>query len=420
MTVPSVGARLILASLLFGATLANAADDWPQLRGPAQQGWAEKAKVPLKWSESEGVKWKTELPGEGWSSPVVADGRVWMTTALDEGTSLRALCVDFATGKLLHDVEVFRPDVVPPKHRRNSYASPTPVLSGGKVYVHFGTLGTACLDAATGRKLWENQELKVDHQNGPGGSPVLFQDKLLITCDGMDVQYEVALDAATGQIAWKTERSAIPDLLKLPSDMRKAYGTPVIAMLEGRPQSLSTGANRLYSYDPASGKELWFVDYPRGFSNVPMPVTDGKIVVVSTGFMKAEMWAIRVGGAKGDATQTHVLWKQKAGAPDQPSPLLINDRLYMVSSGGIVSCLNAATGDIVWKERIGSDFAASPVYANGRIYFCDTAGVTTVIEPGDAFKLLAKNQLDSGFMASPAIVGNAFVLRTKTHLYRIE
>ena len=307
-----------------------------------------------------------------------------------------------------------------PSTGETSYASPTPVLKAGKVYVHFGTMGTACLDAATGRKLWENRELQVDHQNGPGGSPTLFQDKLLITCDGIDVQYEVALDAATGKIAWKNERSAIPDLLKLPSDMRKAYGTPVIATLQGRPQSLTTGANRLYSYDPATGEELWFVDYPRGFSNVPMPVTDGKIVVISTGFNKAEMWAIRVEGAKGNATQSNVLWKQKAGAPDQPSPLLIKDRLYMVSSSGIASCLDAATGDIIWKERIGSDFSASPLYANGRIYFCDTAGLTTVIEPADAFKLLAKNQLDSGFMASPAVVGDAFVLRTKTHLYRIE
>ncbi len=343
-----------------------------------------------------------------------------MTTALEEGASLRALCVDVQTGKLLHDVEVFRPDVVPPKHRRNSYASPTPVLAGGKVYVHFGTVGTACLDATTGRKLWENRELQVDHQNGPGGSPVLYKDKLLITCDGVDVQYEAALDATTGKVAWKSERSAMPDLLKLPADMRKAYGTPVIATLEGRPQSLTTASNRLYSYDPATGKELWFVDYPRGFSNVPLPVTDGKIVVISTGFNKAEMWAIRVGGASGDATQTHVLWKQNAGAPDQPSPLLIGNRLYMVSSNGIASCLNTADGEIIWKERIGSDFAASPVYAGGRIYLCDTAGLTTVIEPGDTFKMLAKNQLESGFMASPAVVGNALILRTKSHLYRIE
>ncbi|MGV3533577.1 MAG: PQQ-binding-like beta-propeller repeat protein, partial [Chthoniobacteraceae bacterium] len=273
MTFSSFARWCLAGSLLLGGGALWAGDDWPQFRGPGQQGWAEGAKTPLEWSESKGVKWKTPLPGEGWSSPVVADGQIWMTTALDEGKSLRALCVDFATGKQVHDVEVFAPTVVPSRHRRNSYASPTPVLADGKVYVHYGTLGTACLDAKTGRKVWENLELKVDHQNGAGGgSPTLYKDKLLITCDGIDVQYEAALDAATGAIAWKTERSAIPGMAALPQDMRKAYGTPLIAKLDGRTQSLSTGATRLYSYDPETGKELWYVDYPRGFSNVPLPV----------------------------------------------------------------------------------------------------------------------------------------------------
>jgi outer membrane protein assembly factor BamB len=397
-----------------------AGESWPQFRGPTQQGWSDAKGVPLTWSETENVKWKTEIPGEGWSSPVSADGQIWMTSALDEGTRLHAICVSLETGKLVHNVEVFRNESVPSKHRRNSYASPTPILDGGRVYVHFGSMGTACLDAKTGRKLWENRELKVDHQNGPGGSPLLYKGKLLIAFDGIDEQFQVALDKETGKVVWKVTRSAQPDLEKLPPDMRKAYGTPVLLNIEGRDQFVTTASNRVYAMDPENAAELWHVTYPRGFSNVPLPVSDGKIMVISTGFMKPEMWGIRLGGGKGDLSTSHVLWKQKAGAPDQSSPLLVNGRLYMVSSGGIASCLNTETGEIVWKERIGADFAASPVYVDRRIYFFDCNGVSTVIEPGDTFKVVAKNQLDAGFMASPAIVGKAFVLRTKTHLYRIE
>jgi outer membrane protein assembly factor BamB len=411
---------LAALSLFLASAPRLAADAWPQFRGPAQQGHSDAKGVPLTWSETERVKWKTALPGEGWSSPVVADGQVWMTTALDEGRSLRALCADLATGKLIHDIEVFRPTSIPPKHRRNSYASPTPILADGRVYVHFGSMGTAALDARTGRKLWENHELVIDHQNGPGGSPLLFKDKLLIACDGIDAQFEAALDIRTGQVAWKTERSAIPELAKLPPDMRKAYGTPTLFTIDGKPQTLTTASNRLYALDPETGREIWHADYPRGFSNVPLPVSDGRVLVVSTGFMKPEMWAFRVGGMRGDVSSSHLLWKQKAGAPDQSSPVLVDGRLYMVSSGGIASCLDAQTGEILWKERIGSDFAASPVHVDRRIYFCGCDGVTTVIEPGPTFKVLAKNQIESGFMASPAVVGRAFILRTRTHLYRIE
>jgi outer membrane protein assembly factor BamB len=376
--------------------------------------------VALEWGEGKHVRWKTELPGEGWSSPVVADGRVWMTTATEEGKSLRALCVDFETGKLLLDVEVFRNEVVPAKHRRNSYASPTGVLEGDRFYVHYGPMGTAALDAATGQKLWERRDLVVDVQNGPGGSLTIHGKFILIPCDGMDQQYEVALSKESGETVWKTERSAKEYLETLPADRRKAYGTSFVTLVDGKPTSLTTASTRLYALDPLTGEEKWFVKYGQGFSNVPVPVTDGKIAVISTGFMKPELWAIRLGGGKGDLTESHVLWKQKTGAPDQASPLLIQNRVYMVSSGGIASCLNAENGEVVWRERIGSDFAASPLFVAGRIYFFDAQGTTTVVKPGDAFEVLAKNTLDAGCMASAAVVKGALVVRTKTALYRIQ
>ena len=411
---------LVLANAGFAATTAPLSETpWPQFRGPAQ-AHADAADVPLSWSETEHVKWKTPLPGEGWSSPVVANGQIWMTAALDSGHSLHALCCDFKTGQLLRDVEVFKNEAPPPKHDRNSYASPTPIIDGDRVYMHFGAMGTACLSTKDGGKVWENRDLKIDHQNGPGGSPALYGNKLLIDCDGMDFQYGVALDKFTGKIVWKTERSAIPKLAKRPADRRKAYGTPVIFSIEGKPHALSTGAERLYSYDPDTGKELWSVDYP-GFSNVPLPVSDGKLAFVCTGFMRPEIWGIRLGGAKGDVTQSHVVWKQPAGAPDQATPVVVGDRIYMITAGSILSCLSTATGEIVWKERLGGDYAASPLAAGGRIYLFSAApGKTTVIAPGDGLKILATNTLEDGCMASPAVVGKSLIVRTKKSLYRIE
>ena len=411
----------VLCSAILSLTLprlADATEGWTQFRGPAG-GHTQVKDLPLTWSETEHVRWKTALPGEGWSSPVIAGKEAWMTTAVDDGKSLRALCCDLETGRLLRDVEVFQNETVPPKHQRNSYASPTPIVDGDRLYVHFGAMGTACLSTKDGRKLWENRELKVDHQNGPGGSPALAKDKLLIACDGMDAQYEVALDKMTGKVLWKTARSAIPKLAQRPADMRKSYPTPVILPVDGRAQSLSTAAERLYAYDPETGKEQWFVDYP-GFSNVPLPVSDGRMVFVCTGFMKPEIWGIRLGGARGDATASHVVWKQLAGAPDQATPIVVGSRLYMVSSAAVVSCLDVVDGRIVWKERIGGDFAASPLAAEGRLYFFDAGGKTTVLAPGDTFQKLAENTLADGCMASPAVAGKALIVRTKKSLYRIE
>jgi outer membrane protein assembly factor BamB len=343
-----------------------------------------------------------------------------MTTATEDGLSLRAVAVDFETGKILHDVEVFHLEAPPVKHRRNSHASPTGLLSGGRFFVHFGTNGTAALDAKTGAVLWRQQTLKVDHQNGAGGSLTEYGDYLLIPCDGMDVQHEVALRKSTGEIAWDVERSAKAFLETLAPDRRKAYGTPFLVDSPGGPVSITTAATRLYALDPASGKEKWFLNYGLGFSNAPLPATDGKTLVISTGFMKPEVWAIKLEGAQGDISETHVLWKQKTAAPDQTTPVIVGNMVFTISSNGIASCLDLATGDILWRERIGSDFAATPLVANGLVYFLDCGGVTTVVKAQPTYEVVAKNTLSEGFMASPAVVGDSLVLRTKAALYRVE
>jgi outer membrane protein assembly factor BamB len=417
--------RPVLARAIAGLTFIACSEGfsgeaWPQFLGPGRNNVVTDAPgLPTGWDAGR-VKWKVGIPGEGWSSPLVADGMIWMTTATDEGRSLRAVAVDYGTGAVVKDVEVFRLEAAPTKHKRNSHASPTGILSGGRFYVHFGTNGTAALDAKTGSVIWKQTDLKVDHQNGPGGSLTEYGDLLLVPVDGMDVQYEVALEKATGKVAWKSERSAQPFLKTLAPDRRKAYGTPVVMKTSDGVVSLTTASTRLYALDPATGVEKWHLNYGTGFSNVPLPVSDGKTLVICTGFMKPEVWGVKLEGAKGDVTESHVIWKQKGQAPDQTTPVISKGMVFMVSSGGIASCLDLETGDLKWRERIGSDFAASPLVANGLVYFWDAQGNATVVKASPTYEVVSKSTLGDGFMASPAVVGNTLILRTKTELYRVE
>jgi outer membrane protein assembly factor BamB len=400
---------------LAGSALADEA--WSQFRGPDGNGCSGAKGLPLTWSETEHIKWKTALPGQGWSSPVVLGNQIWMQTALDEGKSLRAVCVALDSGKLLHDVEIFHIAVPQPKHELNSFASPTPVVEPGRLYVSFGMDGVACLDTAKGSLVWTSTELKHDHdKSGPGSSPIIHGNLFILNCDGTELRYVAALDKNTGSLVWKTPRSN--NLQDRAGPERKAFGTPQVISHDGRAQLISEGAFRVSSYDPATGKELWWVDIP-GFSNVPRPIYGHGLVYVATGFAPAQLFAIRPDGT-GDVTRTHVAWKVKQQAPLKPSLLLAGDELYMVSDTGMASCLNATTGAEYWHERIGSEYSASPVSADGRLYFFDHRGQCTVLAPGTNFTALATNRLAAGFMASPAVAGRAFILRTRTHLYRVE
>lgn len=405
--------------LVLSVSLASGADTWPQMRGPTAQGIAEVKGLPLTWSDTEHVTWKTPIDGQGWSSPVVGDGAVYVTSALDEGRSLHAYRIDLANGKIVWDAKVFTNESAPPKHNRNSHASPTPVLDGKRLFVHFGTMGTACLDTATGKTIWANRDLKVEHSVGAGGSPMLYRDKLLLTCDGIDAQYGVALDVATGKIAWKKDRSAVERLAKVKEDSRKCFSTPLVVPVDGRDTLIVNGAERLYAQDPLTGEDLWHVDFT-GYSNATMPVTDGKMLVFNTAFNTSSVWGVRLDGNKGDVTASHVVWKVKFPSLSQPSPILLDGRVYIVNDSGILLCLDLATGKELYKERIGADFAASPILADGKLWFFDARGKATVVEPGATFKVLATNTFGDGCMASPAVTGKALIVRTKSALYRIE
>jgi outer membrane protein assembly factor BamB len=407
--------------LLAPPCVAN--DDWPQFRGPTQQGHSDSTGVPLKWSESRGIAFKTPIPGEGWSSPVVLGGQVWMTTATDGATpggkSLRAVCVDRGSGKIVHDVEVFALSKLDPKNDFNSYASPTPVLEPGRVYVSFGNYGNACLDARTGRPIWKSHELKLDHKEGPGSSPILYKNLFILHCDGTDAQYVAALDKETGKLAWKTHRRT--DYGGKPGDLRKAYDVPLIIQENGQDRMISVAAYRVFCYDPVDGREIGSLGIP-GFSVVPRPVYGDGVLYVCTGYMQSELWAVRTDGNAG-VSEAGVLWKTKQGVPFKPSIVLAGPRLYMVSDNGIARCLDAKTGEQVWQKRLEGKYTASPVCAEGRVYFCSEQGLTTVIAAeADAKqpKVLAENELDGRFMASPAIAGKSMFLRTDKHLYRVD
>ena len=401
------------AAIALLAGPAPHAADWPQFRGPTGQGHAPAEAVPLEWSETENVTWKTPVPGTGWSSPVVADGRLWLTTALIEpstGSSLRLLAFDAETGSPALDVEVFDSSEVYPLNPKNSLASPTPVLDpdGERVYVHFGATGTAAVSTA-GEILWRTRFPYIS-QHGNGGSPILHDGRLIVSIDGYDTAYLVAVDARTGEERWRSVR---------PDPVSQAYSTPIVIEVGGREQIVNVSAFRTSGHDPASGRQIWEVVYPRGFSNVPRPVYGHGLVYLSTGFQQPTLLAVRADGA-GDVSRSHVAWQLRRGAPLTPSPILVGDELYMVSDFGIATCVDALTGEIHWQERLGGNHSASPVFAGGRIYFQNERGVTTVLAPGTEFDVLARNRLDGSTLASMAVSEGAIFLRTDTHLYRIE
>ena len=397
--------------------LAARAEDWPQFRGPAGQGVSSERGLPLQWSDARNIRWRTMIPGRGWSSPAVAGDRVWVTTATEpeglagvlnvllRGRSLRAIALDRETGQIVHNVEVFRLSDAGAMHAKNSHASPTPVIDGDRVYVHFGAHGTAAL-TSRGQIVWKTR-LAYDHMHGTGGSPVVYGDLLIVACDGADVQFVAALDKRTGEVRWKAPRRSY-----------MAFSTPLVVRAGDRDQVISTGAYRAVSYDPASGKEIWSVSYGDGFSNVPRPVFGHGLFYLCTGFNQAELLAVRAGGS-GDVTRTHIAWREKRSISLTPSPLVAGDELYVISDNGIASCFDARTGKVHWRERLAGSFTASPVYADGRIYFLNEEGETTVIEPGKTFRKLAVNRLDGETLGSMAVAGGSLFIRTASHVYRI-
>lgn len=404
--------------IALNARLDAAEESWWQFLGPDGNTHSAATNLPVKWTDDENVAWKTPIHNRGWSSPVVYGNQIWITTATADGHKLFAMCVDKVTGRVLHDRQIF--DVKQPQKItvENTYATPTPVIEEGRVFVHFGTYGTACLDTKTGETIWTRRDLKCDHEAnaGPASSPTIIDSNLVVHVDGRDVQYIVALDRATGKTIWKTPRSY--DYSEVSVHMRKAYGMPGIASRGDGIQIISSVAQGVYAYD-VSGKELWRVRH-KGWSIAPRPVAGHGLVFAIVDRDHPELWAIRHDG-NGDVTDTHIAWKETRSMPQRCTPLLVDDLLYVVNRAGIMTCLEAKTGNPVWKQRLDGDYSATPIFAKDRLYLFNEHATCTVIRPGRKFKVIAVNSLSKQqLMATPAVDGDAFFVRTSGYLYRIE
>ncbi len=410
--------------VLCATASALCAADWPEFRGPRGDGTVEGA-LPVRWSETENVRWKTAIPFKGWSTPVVMDGRVWLTTATEDGHEFYGICLDAESGAILFNEKLFSCDNPEPLGNEvNCYASPSPVIEPGRVFLHFGSYGTACLDTATFKTLWTRTDLPCRHFRGPGSSPIMFENLLILTFDGADVQYSAALEKETGKTVWRTDRTSNWKDLdengqpQREGDFRKSFCTPFVIDAAGHRQLITTSSYSVFSYDVRTGAELWKIDH-EAYSPAPRPVFGNGLVHVITGRGKNAVLAVRPDGS-GDVSATHVAWKAEGKlVPLEPSPLLLDGLLYLLSNDGTLTCLDAASGTEVWSARIGGSYVSSPVHADGLIYCFSTNGKTTVIKAGRTYGEVAENRLDEGFMASPAVIGNDFILRTKTHLYRI-
>lgn len=407
-----------LPLLLGMAGIAVAGETWPQFRGSRATGVSDAQGLPIEWSETRNVKWKTPIEGRAWSSPVVWHEQIWLTNATPDGKELSVLKIDRSTGKILLNKVVFHIEKPQFCWSFNSYASSTPAIEDGRVYVHYGSHGTACLDTATGDTLWSRQDLPCNHWRGAGSSPILFQNLLFIHFDGYDLQYVAALDKATGKTVWKRDRDF--DYGTTNGDAKKAYATPLVIDVAGRSLLISPAAVATVAYDALTGDDVWYVR--QGGMNAAAPPLYGHgLLFLNSADGGLREFALRPEGS-GDLTATNIVWKYQQAMPSRCAPLLVGDLLFTVNEAGILCCLEAQSGDLVWRRRLGGQYAfsASPVYAEGRIYLCSEDNKLPVIEAGREFRLLATNNLDDGCMATPAIVGKSLIIRTKKSLYAIE
>ena len=409
-----------LNALLFSSL--SQANDWPRFRGPTEDGHAKVKSIPLKWSATENVKWKVPVPGKGWSSPVLSDGRVYLTTAYAQGDNqdatgvkreLRVLCFDAENGKTVWDTKVFDQKASSrPIHQKNSHASPTPIIENGKVYVHFGHMGTACLDLK-GEIVWANKELAYNPVHGNGGTPIVVGDLLIFSADAGTDPFIVALYKKNGKVAWKKPRSETPQSRKF------SFSTPTLINMGGRSQIISPASGAVFSYDPKTGEELWSVNYG-GWSVIPKPGVYKNMIFVGTGYERAHLLGIRVDEkSKGNVTDSHIEWEITKRAPNTPSFMIVDDLLYFISDGGIATCVDPMTGEVIWQERAAGPMSASPVHSNGKIYFLDEQGKSTVIKAGRKFEVLATNSINERTLASYAIGEGAIYIRSLNNLYRI-
>lgn len=413
------------AVLVFCA-LAGAIDaaDWTEFRGPAGDGNAGDQQLPVEWSEAKGVQWKVPIAGRGWSSPVVIDDQIWVTSATSDGKTLSAECRRLSDGERLWFSDAFAVALPREIHTFNSYASPTPLVDEEHAYLSFGSYGLVAVDRETFEVVWTRRDLPCNHWRGPGSSPIIQETpngrRIFQNYDGYDFQYVICLDAATGETIWRQYRPR--HFGSDDGDRLKAYATPLLITAGGREQLVSPTSYAVFSYDPATGEELWRCRYEQ-FSTAARPIFDGEFVYVTTGFGKGAVVAVDPTGS-GDVTESHRKWVYEKTMPSKPSPVLHNGILFCLNDKGVLVTLSAETGEALSQMRLGGNYSASPLLGVGGdgqavVYLSDEAGKTLVVTAEADPKTVAENSLDSGVLASLVPVGGTLLLKTTSHLYRI-
>lgn len=395
---------------------------WTHFRGSDLNGIADGVGYPVQWGQDEGIAWKTVIHGRGWSSPVVYGDQVWLTTATEDGSELYAVCLDFESGDIVFDIKVFVPDAVKSKHDVNSYATPTPAIEKGFVYVHFGKYGTACIRTDTGEVVWTWDEVTCAHAQGPASSVFIYKDMLILHMEGTDVQWIVALDKATGETIWKTHRNE-EFYEHLAPIGKKAYVTPIVMDVDGRELLISNGSAVCNAYDVYTGEEVWYIVQGED-STISMPFQEGGILYFYTSFVTpeqgssyCELFAVDPNG-EGDLSG-NILWRKQAPILQLLTPVLKEGLIYTIDTRSQLLCLDAVTGETVWSEQLRGRYNASPVWADGLVYFSSVRGETLVLRAGRTYDLVAENQLEGEVWATPAFVDGSVLMRTSRYLYKI-
>lgn len=416
--LPSISFLVLVFIFAFTLDSKGSAVDWPAYRGPAGQGVSDAKNVPTEWSTEKNVVWKTEIPGRGWSSPLLIDGKIVLTTAMEETVNdlhdLKVLMLDAVTGDIVWLKTVLHATIAEgeDRHPKNSLASPTPAIDEGVIYAHFGHMGTVALDFDTGEVLWK-RKISYTAKNGAGGSPVVVGDLLVFTTDSVEEPVVTALFKDTGKIAWRTTRSH-----QVQNNF--SHGTPLVIENHGRMEIISPGSGMVGAYRPEDGKELWLVRYPMGFSMSTRPILVDGVLYMGTGFSRPSLYAIRVDGATGDLTDTHVKWMYRKSMPKTPSPNFVNGNVITLEDGGRLQSLDSETGELRWMEPLKGKFSASPVQVGDLLYCVSEEGLCCVIRVrDDGCEIISEIEMGEETLASPAIVDNTIYLRTRHHLWKI-
>jgi outer membrane protein assembly factor BamB len=428
---------LVFSALLLPAAAQAAAPAttplfWPDKNGPTRDGVVpagDAARLPTEWHAASGknITWRLPLANEGHSTPVIGGDLIWLTSATRDGKKQWLHAVNRHTGAMVHDILLFEnPSPEELGNPLNNYAAPSCVLDEDSVYAHFGTYGTARVNAATGGKVWERRDINARHFRGPGSSPLLHENLLILTLDGIDQQYVTALDKATGRTVWKTARTTDYgdlDAAGKPTrdgDMRKAYHTPSVFEIGGRQHLVSVGSRSAFGYDPATGEELWNLPHG-GFNAAVRPLLWNDVLLVNTGSERAQLIGVRADAAmKGNIAATHTLWNHEKRNASEACAVIRDGRVFQITRGGILTCVDAKTGAEIAESRLAGQHLPSPILAGDKLYFSSDRGVSFIVSADEKLAILHENEIGEPVSASPAVAEGALYLRTKAALYRIE